>query len=272
MVRHLEFRHAARQGVARSRSPTARSPTSARRWRSWSPTAATSPRTPPRWSRSTTTSSRSSPTCARPRPAPPVRRELNSNIVATYKVSFGDTDAAFAKAAHVFKQELWQHRGAAHPIEARGILAEIRAADGGITVWASTQKAHDLFQTLTTLLDIDESLRVATPDIGGGFGAKLCVYSEDIAVVAAAKLLQPLDQMDRGPPRAFHQCGAGARPVLVAGDRGRRRGARARHPRQAAARHRRLHAAGPQHPVQFGVDDERALRRSRRSTSTSPSR
>jgi carbon-monoxide dehydrogenase large subunit len=120
---------------------------------------------------------------------PPVRRELNSNVITSYKVSFGDTDAAFAKAAHVFKQELWQHRGAAHSIEARGTLAEIRAADGGITVYASTQKAHDLQQALTSFLDLDESLRVLAPDIGGGFGAKLCVYSEDIAVVAAAKLL-----------------------------------------------------------------------------------
>ena len=120
---------------------------------------------------------------------PPVRRELNTNVITTYKVSFGDTDATFTKAAHVFKQELWQHRGAAHSIEARGTVAEIRSADGGITVHASTQKAHDLAQTLTTLLDMDESLRVAAPDIGGGFGAKLCVYSEDVAVVAAAKLL-----------------------------------------------------------------------------------
>lgn len=120
---------------------------------------------------------------------PPVRRELNTNVITTYKVSFGDTGAAFAKAAHVFKQELWQHRGAAHSIEARGTVAEIRAADGGITVHASTQKAHDLQQTLTSLLDLDERLRVAAPDIGGGFGAKLCVYSEDVAVVAAAKLL-----------------------------------------------------------------------------------
>jgi carbon-monoxide dehydrogenase large subunit len=99
-------------------------------------------------------------------------------------------NAAFAKAAHVFKQELWQHRGAAHSIEARGILAEVRLADGGITVHASTQKAHDLQQSLTTLMDFDQSLRVVAPDIGGGFGAKLCVYSEDVAVVAAAKLLR----------------------------------------------------------------------------------
>jgi len=119
----------------------------------------------------------------------PVRRELSSNIVATHKVAFGDAAAAFARAAHVFRQDLWQHRGGAQSIEARGVLAELRASDGGITVHASTQKAHDLAQTLTSLLDFDQRLRVAAPDIGGGFGAKLCVYSEDVAVVAAAKLL-----------------------------------------------------------------------------------
>ena len=121
--------------------------------------------------------------------SPAVRRELNTNVAATYKVVYGDADAAFNKAAHVFHEELWQHRGAAHPIEGRGILAQWR--DDMMTVWASTQKAHDLFQSLTALLDFEESrLRVATPDVGGGFGPKLCVYSEDIAVVAAAKLLR----------------------------------------------------------------------------------
>jgi carbon-monoxide dehydrogenase large subunit len=119
---------------------------------------------------------------------PPVRRELNSNVVTSYKVAFGDADAAFQKAPHVFKLTLWQHRGAAHSIEARGTLAEVRGSDGGITVHASTQKAHDLAQTLTSLMDFDQRLRVVAPDIGGGFGAKLCVYSEDVAVTAAAKL------------------------------------------------------------------------------------
>ena len=123
------------------------------------------------------------------RAAPAVRRELNSNIAAAYKIAYGEVEAAFAGAAHVFHEELWQHRGGAHPIEGRGILAEWR--DGTMTVWASTQKAHDLFQSLTALLDFDESrLRVATPDVGGGFGPKLCVYPEDIAVVAAAKLVE----------------------------------------------------------------------------------
>ena len=72
---------------------------------------------------------------------------------------------------------------------------------------------------------------------------------------------RPLDQVDRGPPRIFHQRGARARPVLGAGDRGRCRGQGAGRARQAAARHRRLHAAGPEHPLQLGLDHERALHR-----------
>jgi carbon-monoxide dehydrogenase large subunit len=123
--------------------------------------------------------------------APTVRRELNSNIAAAYKVGYGDTAAAFARADHIFHEDLWQHRGSAHPIECRGVVAEWRPDTGTMTVWASTQKAHDLFQSLTSMLDFDESrLRVATPDVGGGFGPKLCVYPEDVAVVAAAKLFR----------------------------------------------------------------------------------
>jgi len=120
---------------------------------------------------------------------PAVRRELAANEVIAYQVAYGDAEAAFAKAAHVVHEDLWIHRGAAHSMEGRGILAQI--ADREIQVWASTQKAHDLRNALADYIDLDESrLRVATPDVGGGFGPKLCVYPEDVAVVAAATLLR----------------------------------------------------------------------------------
>ncbi len=121
--------------------------------------------------------------------AAPVRRELASNQVIAYKVGYGDANAAFAKAAHVVREELWIHRGAAHSMEGRGILAQV--SDRETTVWASTQKPHDLRTAFADYIDLDESrLRVATPDVGGGFGPKLCVYPEDVAVVAAATLLR----------------------------------------------------------------------------------
>ena len=122
-------------------------------------------------------------------PAPPVRRELKTNRVIRYKVGYGDAEAAFAKAAHVLHEDLWIHRGAAHSMEGRGIVAQISGRE--TQVWASTQKAHDLRNALADYIDLDETrLRVATPDVGGGFGPKLCVYPEDVATVAAATLLR----------------------------------------------------------------------------------
>jgi aerobic carbon-monoxide dehydrogenase large subunit len=122
--------------------------------------------------------------------APAVRRELASNNIASFKVSYGDLAAAFASPKHLVRTALWQHRGAGHPIEGRGILAEHHGTDDAITAWASTQKAHDLLNSLSNCVRLDDiRLRVATPDVGGGFGPKLCVYSEDVAVVAAARLL-----------------------------------------------------------------------------------
>ena len=123
--------------------------------------------------------------------SPRVRSELTSNVVATYKVGYGDIEQAFKTAAHMFEDEIVQCRGGAHSIEGRGLVVEYRAGDDSLLVSASTQKAHDLKNSIAVLLGLpDTKIRVVTPDVGGGFGAKLCVYSEDIAVAAAAKLLK----------------------------------------------------------------------------------
>ncbi|HUC51424.1 MAG TPA: xanthine dehydrogenase family protein molybdopterin-binding subunit [Xanthobacteraceae bacterium] len=123
--------------------------------------------------------------------SPPVRTELKSNVVATYKVGYGDAEQAFKNAAHVFEEEIVQCRGGAHSIEGRGIVVEYRSGDDSLLVSASTQKAHDLKNSIAVLLGLpDTKIRVITPEVGGGFGAKLCVYSEDIAAAAAAKLLK----------------------------------------------------------------------------------
>ena len=121
--------------------------------------------------------------------APSVRREVSSNVISSYRLGYGDVDAAFRDAAHIFRESFWPHRGGAHSIEGRGIAVECRKSDDSLIVYASTQKAHDLFNTLASVLGLDENrLRVATPDVGGGFGPKLCVYAEDVAVAASAKM------------------------------------------------------------------------------------
>ncbi|MEA2982167.1 MAG: aerobic carbon-monoxide dehydrogenase large subunit [Alphaproteobacteria bacterium] len=119
--------------------------------------------------------------------APPVRSDHPSAVVSRFDVQYGDVDKAFAGAAHVISEELWQHRGAAHPIECRGILVRHDPNDDLLLVWSSTQMPHELYYMAAHVLGLDENrLRVATPEVGGGFGVKYAVYPEELAAIAAA--------------------------------------------------------------------------------------
>jgi carbon-monoxide dehydrogenase large subunit len=120
--------------------------------------------------------------------APKVRLEATDNVLTRFTIAYGDTAGVFAKAAHVFPESLSTHRGGAHPIEGRGVLAQFDAT-GALTIWSSTQMSHDLKFMLADLLDLAEDrIRVIAPDVGGGFGAKFVIYPEEIAVAAAARL------------------------------------------------------------------------------------
>ncbi len=119
-----------------------------------------------------------------------VRTEVATNVLNTYRVEYGDTDAAFAGDALVLAETITVHRGAGHPMEGRGIIAIPDPAKGSLLVHASTQMPNDLHQAVITATGLhDDQVRVVSPDIGGGFGPKYCVYPEEIAVACAAVAL-----------------------------------------------------------------------------------
>jgi len=116
--------------------------------------------------------------------------QSRGNVLHRFQQSYGDTAAAFDRAAHVFSERFVQHRGAAHPIEGRGSVARYDALDDSLTLWSSTQMSHELRSAIVQVIGIDEGrIRVVAPDVGGGFGSKYIAYSEDVAVALAAKLL-----------------------------------------------------------------------------------
>ena len=122
--------------------------------------------------------------------APRVHRHVPGNVLADYTVGYGDCAAAFGKAAHVFSTSLSQHRGCAHPMEGRGVLAHYDRAEDRTTIWTSTQSPHEVRLSLVQLLGLDdEKIRVITPDVGGGFGAKYLIYPEEVVIPLAARLL-----------------------------------------------------------------------------------
>ncbi len=122
--------------------------------------------------------------------APTAHRGAPSNLVAEMVVAFGAVEAAFAGAAVRVQKRLFVHRGGSHSIECRGLVAVPDALEDRLTVWNSTQMPHACKRMLCDMLSLREAqVRVVTPDVGGGFGPKLVIYPEEIAVPLAARLL-----------------------------------------------------------------------------------
>jgi len=121
-------------------------------------------------------------------------RDLPSNIASTFRLAYGDTDAAFAGATYIFDEEIWQHRGGGMAIETRAVLASHDPVTDGVTVWSATQTPHLGRRMLADLLGREiETIRMIAPDVGGGFGPKAIFYPEEAAIPAVAlKLGRPV--------------------------------------------------------------------------------
>ena len=121
--------------------------------------------------------------------APLVHRESPHNLLAEFDMTYGETERVFAEAKHVFSESFWQHRGGSHSIECRGCVARHDALEDRTTLWSSTQMPHAAMRVICEILGLHENqIRVATPDVGGGFGPKLVTYPEEICVTLAARL------------------------------------------------------------------------------------
>ncbi len=121
--------------------------------------------------------------------APRAHTDIESNVVSRMLSSVGDINAAFRGAEHVFREEIFQHRGGAFFMECRGAIARYDAAEQVLTVYVSSQGAHRIKRGLLDLFELsDTQIRVITPDVGGGFGPKGSLYAE-YPVLAAASMI-----------------------------------------------------------------------------------
>jgi carbon-monoxide dehydrogenase large subunit len=126
-------------------------------------------------------------------PGAPVLCDAAPDNVAA-EMRFGDaarTAEVFAKAAHVVQLKIVNQRVAAVSIEPRAVLAWV-AEDGRLTLRMSSQMPSGVRNSLANdLLGIGrDKVRVTVGDVGGGFGMKTGIYSEDGAVAWCAWTLQ----------------------------------------------------------------------------------
>jgi carbon-monoxide dehydrogenase large subunit len=94
----------------------------------------------------------------------------------------------FAGAAQLVRRRIPNPRVTAFPLEPRGALAE--PAGEGLALHLSGQHVHGIRDAIAAAMGLDPSrLRVAAPDVGGGFGPKNVAFPEHLCLLQAARLL-----------------------------------------------------------------------------------
>lgn len=112
------------------------------------------------------------------------------NLAARLHSEFGDVAAAFEDAPHRLFVRVKSSRVTASPMETRSVLAHASPGVEGVTVWSSTQVPYLVRAAIAQHLAMrEEDVRVVAPDVGGGFGAKVHVYPEEILLAFLARRL-----------------------------------------------------------------------------------
>ena len=109
-----------------------------------------------------------------------------SNILFESRGGQGDVDRAFAAAAVVLRETFTHARCSAAPLEGRGVIA--RWEGDALTLWTGSQVPHVFRTGVARAFGLpDARVRVIVPDTGGGFGQKMHLMPEDLAVAALAR-------------------------------------------------------------------------------------
>ena len=120
------------------------------------------------------------------------------NQYVTTTVEGGEIKAAKVAADVVIEREYRMNRQTGVPMEGRAIHVQWEERRGELLINCSTQFPHQVRAGLSLLLGIPEhEIHVIAPDVGGGFGMKNTIYSEELIVVALARRLkQPIRWID----------------------------------------------------------------------------
>ena len=122
--------------------------------------------------------------------APQLHENVPNNITTYFKTGGGDHAAAVRQADQVLRLRLVNNRLIPTCLETRAILAE-PGVDDGLTLYLPSQVPHMHRRWIAETAGIPEHrLRIVAPDIGGGFGAKMHLYPEELLCAWLARELK----------------------------------------------------------------------------------
>lgn len=131
-----------------------------------------------------------------------VHDDLDSNTLITWEggpwgneEGIAESKATIAEAKKrddvvVVSQEMINQRLIPTAIEPRSVVADWNEGYQRFEVWSSTQIPHALAGAIAKTFGLaSNAVRVVAPEVGGGFGAKLNVYSDEMLVAFASRQL-----------------------------------------------------------------------------------
>jgi 2-furoyl-CoA dehydrogenase large subunit len=124
-------------------------------------------------------------------PLEPVLDPERGEVVSDRSFSYGEVDAAFARADLVVAERFHVPPWSCTPVETYGVVAEWDESAGSLTAWANFQGPFTLHSVAAGALGLPGSrLRLITPPYSGGsFGIKAAVYVYVVLLGLAARKL-----------------------------------------------------------------------------------
>ena len=157
--------------------------------------------------------------------APRAHRGRASNLLMEFKQSYGDVDRRLC-ARTASRARCAQTAPRRRPLrwKGRGALAAYDSNEDRLTLWTSTQLAHEV---RGFLMQLSRARREPAPRSGARRRRRVRRQVPAVSRRGDARRRMPhaapAGQMGRGSPRAFPRRGTGARPVLGPRSRVRRR-------------------------------------------------
>lgn len=121
-----------------------------------------------------------------------------NNVVAEAHGTIGNMEEGYARADVVYEETFRTQRVQHASLETHGCVAYFEPGEDGspgerLTVRSSTQTPFLTRRAICALYDLpEEEVRVVAGRVGGGFGGKQEMLTEDIVVLAALKLRRPV--------------------------------------------------------------------------------
>jgi CO/xanthine dehydrogenase Mo-binding subunit len=115
----------------------------------------------------------------------------NTNVALNYRLRRGDFEAAYASAAYKFEHEFRTQKALHLSFEPHATIADYK--DAGVTLYTASQGPSFVRTEIARLLGWPENkVRVKVPYLGSGYGAKLYIKLEALALALSMIARKPV--------------------------------------------------------------------------------